>query len=59
MYFEGTDIVLDNPTSKVLSHVCANNMPFYVKNSNKFDFSSKSLVYSKFLLYLCSRFEIY
>jgi hypothetical protein len=43
--------------SKVLSHVCANNKPFSARFSNKFEIFRKSLVYSKFLLYLCSGIE--
>ncbi len=35
------------------------NLIFSVKNSNKLDFFRKKLVYSKYLLYLCSEFEFY
>ena len=42
--------------SKGQSHIRANNNDFLQKNSNKFDFYRKILVYFKYLLYLCAQF---
>ena len=46
---EGTDTA-SRPTSKLLSHVGAHSQVFYYKNTNKFNFYFKILVYVKLLL---------
>ena len=47
---------LGRPTSKLQSHNCANNKSFSKKLQINLIFFRKILVYSKYLLYLCTKF---